>query len=261
MYCPECGYDAGSAKFCPECGTNLIGVQEAMGKSVGAVRQDGRSSVSWSAPADSVPAAGPRRLSPAIIWGGFGVLAVVVIIVVVMISGGFGGASGSSGTTGTNSGSVLAVVADTSGSYDQLVARANGLYDKGDARFKNQDYEQGSAYFGAAAKVYATAWAKQATDPGVGTDYAVSLFYSGDIPAALKQITAVLDADPDFQKGWLNKGIFVSHEGQLAKQQGDAKEASKYFDEARRALTRAIALDPKSDAGKQADSFLRSLPQ
>ena len=95
----------------------------------------------------------------------------------------------------------------------------------------------------------------------MGTDYAVALFYSGDIPAALKQIDAVLDANPDFQKGWLNKGIFVSHEGQLAKQDGDDKQAQKYFDEARRALTKAVALDAKSEAGKQADSFLQSLPQ
>ncbi len=153
------------------------------------------------------------------------------------------------------------MTADTSGTYGDLVARANDLYDKGNAEFQNQNYEQGSAYFTAAAKIYAAAWEKQAGDPAVGTDYAVALFYSGDIPAALKQIGIVLDANPDFQKGWLNKGIFVSHEGQLAKQDGDDKQAQKYFDEARRALTKAVALDAKSEAGKQADSFLQSLPQ
>jgi tetratricopeptide (TPR) repeat protein len=239
MYCPECGNDAGSAKFCPECGANLAGVKDALS---GKATAEPAASTS---PADETPSAGgPSRLSPAVIWGGFGALAVVVIIVVVIMSGGFGGGGSD----------------NTSGSYDQLVKRANDLYDKGDAAFKNQQLEQGSAYFAAAAKVYAAAWAKKATDPGVGTDYAVTLFYSGDIPAALKQIDVVLKANPDYQKAWLNKGIFVSHQGQLAKQQGDTKQASSYFDEARTALAKAVALDPKSDAGKQADSFMASLP-
>jgi hypothetical protein len=258
MYCPECGNDAGSAKFCPECGANLAGVKEALGgkPATEAAEQDGVAA-STAAPAEG----GPRRLSPVVIWGAFGALAVIVIIVVVMVSGGFGSSSSSSSSTGASTGPVQAVNADTNGSYEQLVARANDLYDTGSKEFKNQNFNQGSAYFAAAAKVYAAAWKKQATDPGVGTDYAFSLFYSGDIPGALTQVDAVLKTSPDYQKAWLNKGIFISHEGQLAKQQGDTKQASKYFDQARRVLTKAIALDPKSDAGKQADSFLASLSQ
>ena len=261
MYCPECGNDAGNSKFCPECGANLAGVKDALsGKPAakpGTTKQDGGAAASKAA-----PAGGPKRLSPAVIWGGFGALAVVVIIIVVMISGGFGSGGGNDKSTANASGGpVQAVTADTSGTYGDLVTRANDLYDQGNTNFQSQKYDQGAAYFTAAAEVYAAAWAKQATDPGVGTDYAVALFYSGDIPAALKQITTVLGANPDFQKGWLNKGIFISHEGQLAKQNGDAKQATKYFDEARRALTKAVALDPKSEAGKQADSFLQSLPQ
>jgi hypothetical protein len=259
MYCPECGNDAGQAKFCPECGANLAGVKDALGGKPAAkpttAKQGGASA------AKDASSGGPKRLSPAVIWGGFGALAVIVIVVVVMVSGGFGGGSGGDDAASASSGSVQAVSADTSGTYGDLVARANDLYDKGNAEFQNQNYEQGSAYFTAAAKIYAAAWEKQAGDPAVGTDYAVALFYSGDIPAALKQIGIVLDANPDFQKGWLNKGIFVSHEGQLAKQDGDDKQAQKYFDEARRALTKAVALDAKSEAGKQADSFLQSLPQ
>jgi len=258
MYCPECGNDAGDAKFCPECGANLAGVKDALGGKPAKSADRGDA----SAPAAAVASGGPRRLSPAVIWGGFGALAVVVIVVVLMISGGFGGNSGNGGSgAGESSSPVTAVSADTSGSYEQLVARANDLYDTGDKEFKNQNFEQGSAYFTAAAKVYAAAWKKQATDPGVGTDYGVALFYSGDIPGALKQIDAVLKANPDYQKAWLNKGIFISHQGQLAKQQGDTKTANKYFDQARQALTKAIALDSKSDAGKQADSFLSALGQ
>ena len=178
-----------------------------------------------------------------------------------MVSGGFGSGSNGSNSTSASNSAVTAVTADTSGSYDQLVARANDLYDTGDKEFKNQNFNQGSAYFTAAAKVYAAAWKKQATDPGVGTDYGVALFYSGDIPGALKQIDVVLKANPDYQKAWMNKGIFISHEGQLAKQQGDTKTANKYLDQARQVLTKAVALDPKSDAGKQADSFLSALSQ
>ena len=40
MYCPECGNDAGDAKFCPECGADLGGVKYALrGKTTG---QQGR---------------------------------------------------------------------------------------------------------------------------------------------------------------------------------------------------------------------------
>jgi len=261
MYCPECGNDAGDAKFCPECGANLAGVKDALGGKPAKSADGG----DVAAPAAAASTGGPRRLSPVVIWGGFGALAVVVIVVVLMISGGFGN-SGNSGGNGGNgasasSAAVTAVSADTSGSYEQLVARANDLYDTGTKEFKNQNFNQGSAYFAAAAKIYAAAWKKQATDPGVGTDYAFSLFYSGDIPGALNQVNAVLKTNPDYQKAWLNKGIFISHEGQLAKQQGDTKTANKYFDQARQTLTKAVALDPKSDAGKQADSFLSALGQ
>jgi tetratricopeptide (TPR) repeat protein len=260
MYCPECGNDAGSAKFCPECGANLGGVQEALKGSAApaAAKADSTSAAGASGGAAS---GGPSRLSPAVLWGGFGALAVVVIVIVVMVSGGFGG--GDSGTSSANASTapVQAISADTSGSYDELVARGNDLYDQGDAAFQNQDFEQGGAYFAAAAKVYGAAWKKQQTDPSVGTDYSVALFYSGDIGGALQQIDAVIKANPDFQKAWLNKGIFLSHESRIAEQQGDTKTADKYSAQAKQALTKAVALDPKSDAGKQADQSLQQLQQ
>lgn len=253
MYCPECGNDAGDAKFCPECGTNLAGVQNAI---------KGTPDVAASTRADAgdagTAAGGPRRLSPAVIWGGFGALAVVVIVIVVMVSGGFGSSPGASTADASNA-PAQAVSADTSGSYEELVARGNDLYDQGDAAFQKQDFEQGGAYFAAAAKVYGAAWKKQQTDPGVGTDYSVALFYSGDIGGALKQIDAVIKANPDFQKAWLNKGIFLSHEARIAEQQGDKKLAQKYKTQAEQALTKAVAIDPKSDTGKQADQSLQQL--
>jgi tetratricopeptide (TPR) repeat protein len=260
MYCPECGNDAGSAKFCPECGADLAGVKDALSGKTGAAKA--AKPGGGAAPAKTAAAEGsPKRLSPAVIWGGFGALAVIVIIVVVMVSGGFGGGSTEDATADASGAPAQAVAADTSGSYEELVSRANDLYDQGDAAFQNQEFDQGGAYFAAAAKVYAAAWAKQATEPTVGTDYAVALFYSGDIPGALDQIDAVLKANPDFQKGWLNKGIFLSHEGRITEQSGDKKAAAKLLDQAKVAFTKAVAIDPKSEAGQQADQSLQQLQQ
>lgn len=259
MYCPECGNDAGGAKFCPECGANLSGVKDALSGKTGGPKA--AKTGAGTAPQAAASAGAPKRLSPAVIWGGFGALAVVVIIVVVMVSGGFGGGSGDGAAAQQSGAPVQAVDADTSGSYGELVSRANELYDKGDAEFQKQNFEQGGAYFAAAAKIYAAAWKKQATDPGVGTDFAVALFYSGDIPGALDQIDAVLKVNPDFQKGWLNKGIFLSHESRLAEQNGDKKAAKTLNDEAKVAFTKAVAIDPKSEAGKQADASLQQLSQ
>jgi tetratricopeptide (TPR) repeat protein len=259
MYCPECGKDAGDAKFCPECGANLAGVKHAL--SGQPADPDAKAGATGDQAAVPATDGGPKKLSPAIIWGAFGALAVVVIVAVVMISGGFGGGSSETGTASATGGeAVEAVSADTSGSYEELVQRANELYDRGDAAFQEQGLEQGAAYFAAAAKVYAAAWAKQATDPGVGTDFSVALFYSGDMEAALERIDEVLEANPDYQKGWLNKGIFLSHEARLAGQ-ADAQQADKLFKQAKSALTKAVAIDPKSDAGKQADQSLQALSQ
>ena len=259
MYCPECGNDAGDAKFCPECGANLSGVKDALGgKPAAAAASQGGDAAAPAAEPQAAPSRGPGRLSPAVVWGGFGALAVVVIVIVVMVSGGFGGGSGDTAASAGGA-SVQAVSADTSGSFSELVSRANDLYDQGDAAFQEQQFEQGGQYFAAAAKVYAAAWKKDSSDPSVGTDYSVALFYSGDIDGALKQIDAVLKTNPDWQKGWLNKGIFLSHEARIADQQNDAKTADKYREQARQALTKAVAIDAKSDAGKQADEQLQQL--
>ena len=258
MYCPECGTDAGEARFCPECGENLAGVKDALTGKPAAKAAKAGPDVAADTPAAAPTGGGPGRLSPAVVWGAFGALAIVVIIVVIMVSGGFGGGSGESGAG--SAGQSEAVEADTSGSYEELVQRANELYDQGDAAFQEQGLEQGSAYFAAAAKVYAAAWAKQATDPGVGTDFSVALFYSGDIEAALARIDEVLEANPDFQKGWLNKGIFLSHEARMMGQ-ADTEQADKLFRQAKAAFTKAVAIDPKSDAGKQADQSLQALSQ
>jgi len=74
-------------------------------------------------------------------------------------------------------------------------------------------------------------------------------------------VGVVLKKDPEFQQGWLNKGIFLTHQGRLAEQAGEDKQAAALYDEARQALVKAVAIDPKSDAGQAADAALAQLPK
>ncbi|MFA4966324.1 MAG: zinc ribbon domain-containing protein [Thermoleophilia bacterium] len=265
MYCPECGNDAGSAKFCPECGADLSNVKSALqGKTTGqqggktTARQGGKAGAGGAGRQAAAPAG--KGISPAIIWGGFGALAVVVLVAVVMISGGLGG--GSTGTGGTGSPApVTQVKADVSGSYRELVQKANVLYDQGDKAFQSQNFEQGSAYFQAAGMTYAAAWGKQKTDPAVGTDFATSLFYSGGIEAALKQIEAVIAKFPKYQPAQYNLGNYLTHKARIAEQSGDKKAAADDYAAAKTAYSAAVAMDPASDVGKQAAARLKELPK
>jgi hypothetical protein len=258
MYCPECGNDAGDAKFCPECGANLSGVQDVMkGKTSGG--QGGtRQGDKGGTPAAAAAPPAKRGLSPAVIWGGFGVIAVVVIVIVVMVSGGFGSSS-SGDTAASGGGSAVPVQGVTTGSYEELVQKGNEFYDKGDAAFQNQDFTQGGNYFQAAAMTYAAAWEKKKTDPGVGTDFATALFYSGNIDAALKQVQAVIKAFPDYQAAYYNLGNYLLHKARIAEQDGDQKTAKADTVAARQAYTKAVTIDAKSEVGKQADAALQEL--
>ncbi len=194
------------------------------------------------------------------IWGGFGIAAVVVILIVVFVTTGGGGEpTGAAPTGGTQS--VQPVAADTSGSYGELVERGNGLYDQGAAAFESQQYDQGAAYFAAAAKVYAAAWKQQSTDPGVGTDFATSLFYSGRIEPAIEQVEQVLTQTPTFQTGWFNKGNYLAEKARLAEQDGSAKVAKAAYADARVAYEKAVALGAESASGQQAQQRLDALPQ
>ena len=264
MYCPECGSDAGDAKFGPECGADLAGVKNAIkGKTTG--QQGSRGSRApgkgdgGGQPQTTPAKGGVRGLSPAVIWGIFGAIAVVVIALVVILSGNLG----SSNSGGANSGTASAtpVQGVTTGSYSELVQQANAFYDKGDAAFQAQNFNQGSSYFQAAAMTYAAAWKKQQTDPAVGTDLATSLFYSGNIDAALKQVDLVIKKFPDYQAAYFNLGNYQAHKARIADQQGDKKAAKTANAAAAQAYTKAVALDPASAVGKQADASLKQLPK
>jgi hypothetical protein len=263
MYCPECGNDASDAKFCPECGADLAGLKNALkGKTTSQQSSRGAQGARGGGgrQPDSAPAqSSGRGLSPAMIWGGFGALAIVVIVVVILASGGFGGSK--PGSTASGNASVQPVLGVTTGSYSTLVQKGNEFYDKGDAAFQSQNIEQGSAYFQAAAMTYAAAWAKQKTDPNVGTDFATALFYSGNIDAALKQIDTVITKFPGFQTAYFNLGNYLAHKAAIAKQQGDTKTVTIENAAAAKAYTKAVALDPTSKIGKEADTRLKALPK
>lgn len=249
MYCPECGTDAGKAKFCPECGADLRAFRQAKAAGDGAAR--GKDDAGRPEPS--------RGPSARLLWIVVAVVAAVVAGVVLFTQ--LGGGGGEAQTTGSGPASAAPVAADLSGSYEQLVERANGLYDQGKALFDQDQIDQGAEYFAAAAKVYEAAWTKQPGDPAVGTDWAVALFYSGDIEGAVDRVEVVLKEQPKFQKGWLNKGIFLTHLARVAEQMQRTKEAARLYDQARQAFVKAVAIDSGSDAGKAADAALADLPK
>lgn len=255
MYCPECGSEAGDAKFCPECGADLSAVRGAVRGAKGGARGAAKKSGGSGPQPKPAPSRGP---SPMLLWGGIAIVAVVAVVLVVVFAGDSGDGTAATGDGGTAS--VTPVDADTSGSYRELVARANDLYDQGDQLFQQNQIEQGAQYFAAAAKVYEAAWQKQADDPNVGTDWATALFYSGDIEGAVNQIDVVIKNSPDFQTAWFNKGNYLTHEARITEQMGDKKEAKKLYEEARQAYTKAVSIDPASEVGKEADSRLQDLP-
>jgi len=258
VYCPECGHDAADAKFCPECGSDLTAAKAARrgrpARPVAAApAQNQRPRTARRAAerrGEPVPSGRPRSLLW--IWLGFAAVAVVAVVIIVVVGG-------SKGPGGTSAASGVPVAADTSGSYSELVARANALYDTGIAAFDKNDDAGGAVSFRTAAEVYAAAWKKQPGDAGVGTDYAVALFYSGQTDQALKQIDAVLKTNPDFQTAHLNKGIFLKTAASEAKNGGDTKKGADLLGQAKVALEKAASLDPASDAGKRAAEQLQGL--
>jgi len=254
MYCPECGHEADEAKFCPECGNDLTTAREALRRP--ARKPAGRSPAKAQPPRsarraadrrqEKVPSGGSR--SAMWVWLGFAAIAVVVLAIV------FAAGGGSSGDPAPATGEPVA--ADTSGSYSELVDRANGLYDQGIEAFNRDDSAGGVAYFKAASQVYRAAWKKQPGDPNVGTDLAVALFYMRHHDEGIKQIEVVIKKNPDFQAAHLNKGIFLQTEAGEAK---DKAKAADYLAEAKVAFQKAVSIDPASDAGKHAAEALQSL--
>ena len=288
MFCPECGFDAEEAKFCPECGKGLdafrsaldvddVDEEEAPRRTPRATGRTTGARGSMSTSASRPRARGPRpraearaggeyreprrpatqsRLSPVVIWMTFAVIAVIVVFVVLVLGRTPSGSASSNAGTGQASAPLSA---DTSGTYAELVTRANGLYDQGAKAFQAKDQGGVARYFGAAATVYRAAWKKQPGDPGVGTDYATSLFQSGDTASALKQVDRVLAKTPDYQNAHLNKGIYLQTASQAAQQSGQEAKAASLLAQAKAEYQKAVDIDPASTGGQKAAENLKSL--
>jgi hypothetical protein len=260
MYCPDCGHEAGEAKFCPECGADLGAVRGALkgkaaakgpgvkaggGRQGGAAVAGGKGRAGSGGPSARGAAPAPSGgLSPRVLWVIVAAVAVAVVVAVALLSSGSEEPAADAGSGDMTSGDVTPIAADLSGSYRELVQRAHDLYDQGDALIQAGDFEQGVEYFAAAAQVYEAAWAKEPGDPSVGTDWATSLFYSGDFDGAVAQVEVVLKEDPDFQPAWFNLGNYLQHQARMAESSGDTAEAERLNKATREAYEKAAVTEP-----------------
>lgn len=269
MFCPECGEDAGEAKFCPECGTDLSVVRAARGKGNNVPRANGGAGKTTGgyAAKGAGERAGERAvqaptmkrsssINPITLWVVIGAIAAVAIAAVI-IFGSSGAKNNPGGTSSANSSIGPPPPLDVSGSYTDLVARANGLYDTGAKLMPNGvPTELASQYFATAAQTYQAAWKKQPGDPNMGTDWSVSLFYAGNIDAALTQVNVVLGKNPSFQPGLYNKGLFLWHKSQVTTGTS-AKNDLKA--QAKTALQAAIKINATNQVGKDAAQVLTNI--
>ena len=270
-FCPECGTEAVTARFCPECGADLAALREALQKeherrpadASGDRRGTERPERRRESPARRARAGVPADGSPGpgiprwILFGG--ALAAAAAIVAVVLAAMLGAPGAAGGQGGAAQPSPTASVADTSGTYEQLVQRGNDLYDQGSELFAAGSMDEAAAHFAAAAEVYAAAWDKQPGDPNLGTDLATAFFYSGDLAEALARIDAVLAEHPRFQAALFNKGNFLQHAARMATQAGEGEEAAGLRVQARAAYEEAAAVDPDSEMGKRAAAAAEGL--
>jgi len=275
MYCPECGFDAGEAKFCPECGTKLDQVREAVrgagaakgARTTGAARGaagQGAAAAAASAVGDTTEAAprgGPRPAksgtNPMYVWIVIAVVAVVAVGAWYLVRGG-GGSSSSGSSSGTP------VTANTTGTYDQLVQRANAHYDQGNPFAQKGDFTSAQPYFLAAAKEYAAAWAQRATDPNVASDYSVALFYAGDPNGALSIVNKALALKPKgdtLQTALYNKGNYLAMIGRGEVQSGKTAAGKADLAQAKAAYKASIAVAKSTAIGQAAKQALAGLSQ
>jgi hypothetical protein len=284
VFCPICGEDAGDEERCPSCDADLTGVRDvsagaaektggksraaATGSSSGAKtpgRGDGAGAAAGAAArSGGTKAAAGRGRSALRRWLPWTIAALVVIVaVVVVVVGPGGGDATTPASQGGGSDGGSAVVgepeADTRGAYDALVQRANSTYDDGVELFQDGRADEAAKYFAAAAEIYAAAWEQQPGDPNVGTDWATSLFYAGDIGAAIERVDKVLAENPTFQPGLYNRGNYLVHSARVLEAEGDTAGAAKARKEAAAAFRAAIDIDAESDVGKAAAERLKGI--
>jgi len=91
----------------------------------------------------------------------------------------------------------------------------------------------------AAKDAYARALEVKGDESPVRTDYAITVFYSGDNVTAIKLAEEVVKADPTFSPAFFNLGVFYSATGEAAK--------------AIAAFQQYLKLDPKGSKGGNPD--------
>ena len=121
-------------------------------------------------------------------------------------------------------------------SYTALVSLANTYFDW--AAAVQQASQTSTSAVGAdlplwtgAKDAYKRAIVVKKGEPAVSTDYAITLFYTGDTTGAIKVATEVTKTNPEFASAYFNLGIFNGTLGENAK--------------AAAAFKKAIALDPQ----------------
>lgn len=122
-------------------------------------------------------------------------------------------------------------------SFTVLVNLGNTYSNWGQELFKTQNGVQPASQpvWTASATYYGQALAVQPGDPAVTTDYAISLFYSGQTNNAIAAVESVMAENPDFAPAFFNAGIFYSNAGRPA--------------EAASAMGTFLVLDPQGTSG------------
>lgn len=134
--------------------------------------------------------------------------------------------------------------------YDLLVAQAQNYYQWGAKvreAVQTSNPGQDAPIWKSAATYYARALAVKSGDTQVMGDYAVSLFYSGDAPAAITEGEKVRALDAKFGPNLFNLGIFYQNSGDKVK----AKAAYEAY----------LAVEPAGDMAQAAKDNIAALAQ
>ncbi len=191
-----------------------------------------------------------------------GIVIVAIILVISFIPGLFGLFSSTGSTPQTDTGLLESIagqyapriqanqqiLASDPTSYTVLVAQADDYYYWGEAIQQQEQARTTGAdlpLWVASAAFYERAVAVRPGDPGVTTNYAITVYYSGDAPRAISIIEPVMMANPDFGQAFFNAGIFYRAVGRNA--------------DAITVLQRSIEIDPQATYVANANSFLSEL--
>jgi predicted Zn-dependent protease len=134
--------------------------------------------------------------------------------------------------------------------YDLLVAQGNDYSDWTSQVLQSTQKEttQAVTLAQSAASFYERALAIKAGDPNVTTDYAIALFYSGDVTKAIATGEQLRKADPTFSPIVFNLGIFYANSG-----------AADGLTKAKAALNDYLKMDPNGSNAANAKTVLSQL--